>query len=428
MKNSFDKGFEARMVEKLKSLEITPPNDLWDDIEAILEVKRRRKIFVITSWVSAATIALLFTIGGFYAINSNEKKVTKNESIRNVALTPSKINQIPLLQLNPSTANESKQNGSIVNRDVQKVLNPTKSESSALNLKILNRNDDIPVRLASLHSTLKENEIIEKISFRDYPVVNINSNNLARVEPKEGKAKGKWFVLATAFPVYSFHTNGIMNQTGLNQEAGIVSWGGSISVRYALPNRISFETGITYSSMGQQERNLYLVPSDASIYRNENYSGFSSSYGVLSISSSDFKVMSLDDQNVLSVNTIVVDKNIKVNATQQFRYIEIPLLLSKGFKVKSINLNLKAGLSAGFLVGNHLDIRGSNVHLKGKTIGVDPFTTSALASVGFSIPIVKSFNLLVEPSFKLGLNSISSGNTKNYPFATYIKFGVEVPI
>ena len=56
------------------------------------------------------------------------------------------------------------------------------------------------------------------------------------------------------------------------------------------------------------------------------------------------------------------------------------------------------------------------------------YITTAITSFGVSVPLLQKFNFIIEPSFKLGLKPLENSKTKSYPFSSYIKFGVEVPI
>ena len=78
MRNLYDSSQDIEMINRLKSVEVDPPKGLWDDIEATLLAKRKRRFFIITSWASAATIAVLFTIGGFYYVNVKDIAIVSN--------------------------------------------------------------------------------------------------------------------------------------------------------------------------------------------------------------------------------------------------------------------------------------------------------------------------------------------------------------
>lgn len=429
MKNLFDNKYEGEMINKLKSLEVSPPNGLWDEIDKSLMAKNRKRIILITSWASAATVAMLFTIWGIYSTQSKVQNHTSNN--QNVKSEPTKkVDASSTKLFNSSKIESSRSSGQVEPFVEQNHINDSSIQLTELISQEVNNTIIVPEKLNSMRSTLyllKPAKPIKIILHDDFNGSGFDQS-IASVEHSDKRAKGNWFLSATGFPVYSFHSAGAMNKSETKQQTGIISWGGSISVRYAFANKISIETGLSYGVLGQQQKRLYAVYSDtrnAEVYDN---SGFTNNYGTLVVSNPDYKVMDLGIVNNQTFGTLNESNLKKVDVSQTFRYLELPLQISKGFYYKGFSLYIKGGVSAGLLVRNQLDIKGSNIHLKGKTIGVDQFTASALTSVGVSIPVSKKANLLIEPSFTLSLKSFSNTKEKSYPFSSYIKFGIEIPI
>lgn len=428
MKNLNDSKLEGELLENLKSLEVNPPYGLWDDIETTLIAKNRKRIILITSWASAASIALMFTIGTIYFVG--------NDSVNNIQV--------------------SKTNGVINSQEIKKIEKPsyTKAIKSIEVPKEVETSESVQRNIASLTQNTSEtqsNEVITDIEsipstlipirarveaknkeyqnlFRIVRSTEVLSNSLAHVDESNQKVNKEWIVSASGFPVYSFHTSGVTNKSINNKELGIVSWGGSFTVRHAITRGLSLESGLVYNILGQQEKDIYLVFSSSSNYEVISYPGLTNSYGLLSVPNTQLKVMDINGVDMLTTNAVNNSNFNKVNALQQFRYLEIPVLLVKNYTVKGIIVNIKGGFSAGFLIGNMLELSNSNITLKGKTKGVDPFVASTIASLGLSIPILQNINFSIEPSFRLGLNSLSTPSGKSYPFSTFIKFGIEVPL
>ncbi|NOU17509.1 MAG: outer membrane beta-barrel protein [Bacteroidales bacterium] len=428
MRNLYDSSHDIEMINRLKSIEVTPPIGLWDDIEATLLAKRKRKIFIITSWASAATIAILFTIGGFYYVNVKEIDIASNNQKKSEInkLADEKVN-IKSLDSKVATDKIEKHKVDLneINRNV--VLNSNTTQTIE-NLEDSKRYDEIPSKIQTIQSKVKKSnvDVVEQLHIiSESNQIDFNEV-IAQVEPAK-KDIGKWYVAASGFPVYSFHTYGAISRSDTRQESGIVSWGGSISIRYAFSNKFSIESGLTYSTIGQQEKNIFLLYTDPSNTEVTDIRGISNSYGVLTIPNTDLKVMDMGILNILSTPAINASSIYKANAYQRFRYIEMPVILARSFNLKSVRFTVKSGLSVGYLIDNKLQVSGSNFKLSGKTRGVAPFAPSALASLGFSIPITNRANLLIEPTFRLGLKSLYLTNSKTYPFSTFIKFGVEVP-
>jgi hypothetical protein len=429
MKNTYKNSTEEELVNSLRSIEVTPPNGLWDDINATLVAKRNRKIFIVSSCASAASIALLLSIGGLLLVNSRtetiQTKTLLSKKENSTAISPKES----IAKTNSSGTQNIKTRMIVLNSNAQKSEFTSIAKSSSDSTLISNHENEIltvidPIHPSSIRNfAVKKEEIYPKIKNLEYGL----NNAITSVDLAEKKRKGEWIFSATGFPVYSFHTAGVTDQSSPNQEQGIVSWGGSASVQYAFSKRYFFETGVTLNTLGQQEKNLYIVASNASNVEVRNYGGVSNSYGVLSVPNTNLRVMGDKGVSSLSTDAINASSFNKVNALQRFRYLEVPFLIGKGFKLKSLNLKVKAGLVVGFLIDNRLDLTGTNLKLQGKTQGVDPIIASTQASIGISYPVANRCNLIIEPTFRIGLKSLNSTSGKNYPFATYIKFGIEIP-
>ncbi|MHC1705587.1 MAG: hypothetical protein AB9846_16930 [Tenuifilaceae bacterium] len=430
MKNLYDSKLEEEMINNLKSLEVDPPDGLWNDIENSLQVRARKRIFIITSWASAATIALLFTIGSIYMMNktSNEKiQISKNVEAINKeeekkdesgSKIEERISSTDISINKESTISAQRSASLIAQNEIPSYSNEAERE-----------NEILPSILQLIKSEIRDSKIV-----KPERIINLNNNqtkyssSLALSEDLDQKTKKDWIISASAFPVYSFHTAGAVNKAGTNHEMGIVSWGGSMAIRRSISSNLSLETGLVYNILGQQENDVYLVFSDRSNTEVTGYPGLTNTYGLLSVPNAQLKVMDIDAASYLTTDAMNNSSFDKVNAVQQFRYLELPIVLHRKFLVKGLNLNVKVGFSGGFLIGNSLEISNSTINLKGKTLGVDNFVASSLASIGILIPVAKNIKLNIEPTFRLGLNSLPTPTGKSYPFSTYVKFGLEIPL
>ena len=420
MKSLYDNQHEADMIERLKSLEVTPPEGSWDDIQNMLKLKRRRSIAIFSSLASAATVALFFTITGINLISNNNS--TNQDKI---AISKSKI-EIPKIVINQPKIVDNQ--NSIVASEKKYELNSVVEREKIQTVKESN----------VIINQLEVPEPIQTIQgkpLKSYPQSQVNISyiikskqsysKLASVSKNDNKRKGKWFVSASGFPVYSFHTAGIAKKEGTQNESGMMSWGGSISVSYNFSKSFSIEGGISYSKVGELEKNLYIAGTNLrgpAIFTN----GASSTYGNLTLNDDDYRL--LDAEDVSSVQTLVATNYTKVSGSQQFKYIEIPILFAKRFYYRGFKFSLKGGFSESILIGNKLELRGDKINLSGKTAGMDKYSSSAIAAISLSVPLLNKVNLLIEPNIRIGLKSLSTSYGKSYPFASYIKFGVEVPL
>lgn len=421
MKSLYDNQHEAEMIERLKSLEITPPQGSWDDIQNTLKIKRRRSIVMFSSLASAATVALFFTISGINFISKNHNSTNQD----NRAISQSKNKKTESVTIQPRVLNTentiipSEKKVKQINIDKRETIKPIEeSNESKPQTEVLEPIQPIHSKPLISNSS-SQSDIYQKIkSYQNY-------SSLASVENKKSKRKREWIISASGFPVYSFHTAGVMKKEGTKNESGMISWGGSISVLYSFSNSFSIESGIAISTIGEQEKNLFLASNNL---RGPTVAtdGASSSFGNLTLSDDTYKL--LDAEDVQTVHSLIATNYTKVRGSQQFKYIEIPVLLARRFYFRGYKFNFKGGFSESILIGNKLDLTGDKISLSGKTVGMDTYSTSAIVAISLSIPIINKANLFIEPNLKVGLKSLSTSYGNSYPIASYIKFGVEVPL
>ncbi len=423
MKSFYKNSIDNEMAKKLKSLEVAPPSGLWNEIESTLNAKARKRIIAITSCASAATLALFISIGGYLSLQPENQNNTSKKTF----ITPSVLSEIPVINNIESKSSDRR----VMKKTIAKVVVDEKSKQYEKN--------DYQSSLNQIKPVTREQNFIQEIATRKPHIINakdvkplklsINKqifNSLEVAETK--KRKGDLYISASGFPIYSFHSAGFINKTGAEQESGLSSFGGSISIRYEFANRFSIETGLSLGFMGQKEKDLYLISSinrNTEVYQNNN---LSNSFGTLVPSNPEYTLMQNPMLNSLSIAAVNENDFNKIEAYQRFRYLEIPLTIAKGLKYKKINLFIKGGVSAGMLINNTLDLKGNDIHLKGKTQGVDKFSTTAIASIGIAFPIYNKLNLIIEPSFKIGIKPLQGSDSKTYPFSSYVKCGVEIPI
>jgi len=419
---------EDEMIRELKSFEVNPPSGLWNDIDSTLKARSRKRIIAITSWASAATIALLFSIGGYLTLQKDINILTQTKP--STLPTKHQSNTTIIKKNTPlSTSKTNSYKEDIVNsRNIIETttLQSTDKPNSNIATQDLD-NSSIPPKIEIIEQAkfeeakVNQEKLILNTSIQDKKAV-----FLAMSDIKESKHKGNWYISASGFPVYSYHSAGATNKVGTDQQAGIVSMGGSISVRYEFTNRISIESGLSLGFMGQKEKNLHLLNSNSHSFAILSANEYTNNYGTLVSSNPNYSIVDIQTDNRLSLD--VASNLERIDVYQKFRYLEIPIIIAKRFNFKKLNLFVKGGLSAGFLVQNLLDVKGSNISISGKTRGVDKYITTALTSFGVSVPLLQKFNFIIEPSFKLGLKPLENSKTKSYPFSSFIKFGVEVPI
>ena len=167
MKNLYDNNFEVEMIDKLKLLEVSPPNDLWNGIESSLNEKRRKRNIALTYYLAAASIALLFTIGGYLAIQNKVQTISSNQHKSEVVKSP--INKSAISKGQSEVINNSKLSKNYKSKDEnykQDVTSASNIETSSQEIPESKRSDEIPNLLTS-HLAINIFENIEIVTTKN---------------------------------------------------------------------------------------------------------------------------------------------------------------------------------------------------------------------------------------------------------------------
>jgi len=118
----------------------------------------------------------------------------------------------------------------------------------------------------------------------------------------------------------------------------------------------------------------------------------------------------IEDKSMVSA-VIVSDTRF----TQNFDYIEIPMILRYTLINSRFNLEMLGGLSSNLLVGNQTYMEGSNYRsLVGKTMDMQTLNYSGTLGLGLKYGLSKRIFLNVEPRVKYFLNSLNNNSSVTY--------------
>jgi hypothetical protein len=241
------------------------------------------------------------------------------------------------------------------------------------------------------------------------------------------KGKVRWLVGAQVSPEYS-NSRGSQSQVYannmLNASSNSVDFGGGISVEYKKGKRLSLQSGVYYSGLGQSSGNSGSKNLEASL--GANY--FSP---IVNMDASSNKMMMNSNAGVIElskipsglvVGTSLEDKPINssvilspTNFIQNFEYIEIPLYLRYTLIDARFDVVMLGGFSSNVLVGNQLFVEGSSgKSLVGRTRDMEALNYSGTLGMGFKYGLSKRISLNVEPRVKYFLNSLNSNLSVTY--------------
>jgi Outer membrane protein beta-barrel domain len=247
----------------------------------------------------------------------------------------------------------------------------------------------------------------------DLPIV---SNTQSAKSKKQQNNKAKFTLTAFAAPDYSAYRlendeyNNYDNKTGIEKrERSDLSSTVGVLLGYKIGNKISIQSGITYSSS-----NISINPTK--IYAEKNNSGTvkyryntSSGYGYILPS--------------FSALPAVGDSLLANGANHTLRYISIPIILKYKLGNKKLTFNPGVGLTFNFLSKATLttdveDRFNRETEYITKLESIKIFTYSLILTPEVQYQLSKNWSISAMPYFKYSLGTINKGNiVKTYPYS-----------
>jgi hypothetical protein len=441
-----DANIDLLFRDGLKDLEILPPVGVWGSIFPV--IRKKEKPYILLR--SAALIAVLVSIG-FLAYRWGSER---SSGLQN-----------PLVALNEESV-------PFQNNTPVEVLKPqSQVKSSALNATRNRTNGNNPV--AAVQSGQENNEIsapeiipvsnnisnsIDLVKTMNKPVVSnfyfkaenrLQSGNKFQTENKLNDSyvmpdesdylipkdnSGKWSLSAVASPSYYLRTQSgsdeISKQVNSSEQTKM-SYSGGMGFAYRISKKLSVQSGLYYTSIGQEIENIYSFSGFGRFDNTKSDHNFEvlTSGGVIFTDNDDVFLLDNRGERVLTRYTNDVFDPAKANLSpvsnslhQTFSYLEMPLILRYKLIDKSIDFNLIGGLSYNLLVNNsvHTYVDGKK-YFVGETEGLNTFMVSSSVGMGMEYSLTRKISLNLEPMFRYYLNPFSEmPGIKTHPYS----FGV----
>jgi hypothetical protein len=400
----------------LKEYEVLPPPDVWDNIKPVLK-KRQRSL---TFFRIAAMSAILVSLSAFSVWLTRE--LSKEFDSPSISLNQDAIPEGSFVQKNKALISSPVEQAVLKNElppTLAYIEKPTSEPvflkmpsnglfTSAFNENKLQKPDKTLVPSVSIPGSIS---ILPKDEIDLSPGVAESGNATDGIN--------RWSISAMASPNYyssvSFGDNQASNEL-VKGEKPAVSYSGGMSFSYKVNKRMSIQSGLYYSSMGQKVAGI------------SSYSGFSRYYNAKS--SSEFSIQTSSGMIVSNNNNIFLRDNVsarvmtkytadffdpsKANLSylnnsviQNFNYLEIPVLFKYKAIDRKMDLNFVGGISYNMLVGNSAFAYDKGIKYSiGKTEGLSQINFSSSIGLGFEYSISEKISLNLEPTFRYYLTPI----------------------
>ncbi len=453
-----NRNIDELFREKLRNYEQEPPAYLLQNVlDGAAGARRNRKIIFWRVAVVAAAILLAFLAGWqLQHLNSETSPqqvvVVPNSSLEiktAIQLAPESeitLDKIPDAglasdeKLFKSVSDKNLQIADLINLQEkiiadEPILDARTAQPALLHpIKILSRIIISNDRFANvLHEMKVKSPSLDQLEMTiDRQIIEQNQQIL--MAQNENQKKVRWLVGAQVSPAFnvsgSSHSQ-IYASNMLSSASNPVDIGGGISVEYKKGKRLSVQSGVYYSGLGQASGNSSRSSGNdymfASADRGAEYFNASvnidaksskmmmnSAAGVIEFSSVPSGIVlgtNLEDKTLASSAVVVSDARF----VQNFEYIEIPLYLRYTIIDSRFDMEMMGGFSSNLLVGNKTFMESSSgKNLVGKTQDMQMLNYSGTLGVGLKYGLSKRIFLNVEPRVKYYLNSLNSNSAVTY--------------
>jgi hypothetical protein len=421
----------------LKDYEVLPPNDVWEGIRPV--IRKRQKSLVILR--AAAAFAAIVTVGAAAYILSERLPLLFNG---------------PAITLNQEARPEGLPAANSIrsNNNPAEIINYAEvPESDAAASEESNIGFYYRIREISLFTpVVRDNELSLQRSFPGpegksasvgittigNPAADAGEAALADAGKPEPQNR-KWSVGATVTPSYysriSFGSDDAASSL-VSAEKAAVSYSGGFTFAYNVSRRISVQTGVFYSSVGQKISGISSYSGFSQYLSTKSGSPFSviTSSGTISSSNNDLFLMDNNSAaRVVTIYTRDVFDPVKAELSyisnavyQNFSYLEIPFVMRYKLLDRSIDFNLVGGLSYNLLLTNSAYTTGSGEKFViGETEGLSPVTFSSTIGMGMEYKLSTSLSLNLEPTFRYYLTPLGGlAGSSIHPYSFGILSGI----
>ncbi len=416
----------------LREYEVLPPPEVWNSIRPSL--RKRQTPYIL---LRAAAMALLLVSvsvlvyqltrqttvtfdSGFLAFDQESSRPetdlsSVSPSVRVPDARP--VTSFPDEPVNPSPVH-------------QEVVSPIPSaEVRTTSISSLS-NDDTDEFTGTLASII--NNQVEPDNF-----FTSGTDQIPAPAPETEKIN-RWSVTAMASPTYQSALSkgsGEMAREILSTEQANFSYTGGLSFSYKINDKLSIQSGLYYSSLGQEvggisafggfsdytyskgDRNFEVLTSSGLVYTNNS--------DVFLFDGVGGRVHSRFDDDTFDPEKASL-KYINSSLHQNFSYLEMPVFLRYKVVDGTVGFNLIGGFSYNMLVNNsvYAVYEGSKYRV-GKTEGVSNFMLSSSLGMGLEYSVTEKLSLNLEPTFRYYLNPFSTlPELKSHPYSVGIFSGL----
>ncbi len=413
----------------LSDLEILPPVGTWNNIYPV--IRKRQKPYILLR--SAALIAVLVSISFLAYKWSREISTSLQNSfiVRDEESTRVRIDNFPPVLIIRETAVYNPKGGTVLTpaSGIPETEAARARESSTEIAGIplnTNRSPGFNLPWPVDNNIIRITDLQTVYDYSDAPGIIVGLSN----DPA-GTVKARWSLTAIASPSYyvkpGYGGDEISGQIS-SSEKPRMSYSGGIGFAYRINDRLSIQSGLYYTSVGQEIENIYSYAGFRQFDNAKSHHNFEvlTSGGMIYTENRDVFLLDNGGERVITKFTNDFFDPAKasllyLNNTlhQTFSYIEMPLVLRYKLIDRDLDFNLIGGLSYNMLINNsvYTYVNGSKYQV-GETDGLNPLMVSSSLGMGVEYNLSRKVSLNLEPTFRYYLNPFSQTQAvKTHPYS-----------
>lgn len=446
-----EKNIDRLFQEKLKDLEVTPNERVWNAIEEKLQKKKKHRVFPF--WWFSGGVAAILVLGLLLYPYANEQEniedtdaiivespklapqeqKNKKEELKDDLLiksTKENIRETPIVKEETKKKKVFKEklyeNEVLTANHVVKVSKKELQEKDSNNVSsrvvegALLAKKDVVKEENSTGKLENSLPVLKKEKDTIYKVVKPKKDFLAVVNGEENKKeeeekKKLWTVSPTVAVLNSnsFSESSPIDVNLSNTTKGNTSYSYGIQVAYQLNKKWTFQSGIHLQEMGYSNTNVAVNPVESSSSNVAFSSG--ENYTLNDTSQTDFST------NSVSISSGSLDGELN----QSYGYIEVPVEVKYSvIEGKKLKTQLVAGFSSLFLNKNEVDLKTTAFSTSGEASNLNSINFSGNLGVDFSYKFSKKWSLNINPMLKTQLNTFKNDSNGFQPYFIGVYTGI----
>lgn len=420
----------------LKDFEVLPPPEVWDNIHPV--IKKQNSFFPLLK--TAASVAVIVSIG---VLAYKWGMVVSSDKLPEL-ISANQVQESPVVY--PASSVIPGQKLEIV--------------ADAYNKPVESAREIIPEVVPAGETgavSEKMSVAVSRYLLSDYQLTQgiqnpakgkytkVSSPELEAVkydfiqENIEMPVVNRWSVSAMATPTYNSQFNSSGNDLAkqiMESDQARTSYTGGVGLAYKISSRFSIQSGLYYSSMGQEMSGINAYSGFQAYDNSKGGPNFEvlTANGTVTTSNSDLFLSSytLPERIITSYTKDVFDpvkaslNYVSSTLYQDLSFLELPVIVRYKVIDRKVGINLIGGMSYNFLVNNDVyAILDEGRYPVGTTEGLNDISLSSSLGMGMEYKLSQNLSLNLEPTFRYYINPFNSARTTGmHPYSVGIFSGL----